>query len=341
MAGDRKNDDLQWLEQVGALGDARQPLVAGLRALADDLYPGPLKKRLLLLVQRLEAGMPLEEALKASAEFPDYLRSAIAIGLRTGQLGSVVQELAWQQQANRTRLRGVSTALLYPMLVLAVLIAVTQLLAAWLVPAFVDVYNDFQMDLPAATAWTISVARWGLPWISFSGVLMLLVLVVLQLRAPGWFSGYWLHRLPLFGPLWCWTSFAEVSRMLAILVRYEVPLPEALRLAADGVHDRSIAAGCRSVAAGVEAGQPLSVAVRRERFFPASLAPLIDWGEKTRSLASSLEMASDIYSDRVELQATFIRTVLPPILLIIVMLVVSLSIVCLTVPLIDLIQGLT
>ncbi|MFV2067190.1 MAG: type II secretion system F family protein, partial [Pirellulales bacterium] len=206
---------------------------------------------------------------------------------------------------------------------------------------FVDVYDEFQMDLPVITLFVMSIARSGFPWFSMAGVLFLLLLSGLRIGAPSWFPSRWLNRLPLIGPLWSWVSYAEFARLLAILVRHGVPLPESLRVTADGVHDRWLATGCRTIAADVESGQPLAAAIASERLFPASLTSLIDWGQTTGGLASSLEMAGDIYTDRVELQAAFVKAVLPPILLLVILIMVSLLIVSLMLPMVDLIQGLT
>ncbi|MFV2066933.1 MAG: type II secretion system F family protein, partial [Pirellulales bacterium] len=159
MADECQNDDLRWLEQVASLGDAQQPLVAGLKVLADELREGPLKKRLALFAKRLDAGVPLKTALEVSDDFPSYVRSAILIGLKTGRLGSVIEEIAWQQRANRSAIRSVWAALAYPLMVLGLLVVVTQLLFVWLVPVFVDVYDEFQMDLPVITLWFIRLKR--------------------------------------------------------------------------------------------------------------------------------------------------------------------------------------
>jgi general secretion pathway protein F len=68
-------------------------------------------------------------------------------------------------------------------------------------------------------------------------------------------------RLPVFGPLWRYSSWAEFCHLLALLVESELPLPEALRLTGQGIQNSDIDRACRAMANEIEQGKTLSDAM--------------------------------------------------------------------------------
>ncbi len=172
-------------------------------------------------------------------------------------------------------------------------------------------------------------------------LLILIGLITVGIYRPAWSPTGLLTSIPLIGPLWAWSGMTEFCRLLGTLIRFDVPLPEALRLTADGVRDPGVGRVCRHLAEQVEHGQTLASGVAQSRLFPNSLTALIQWGQRIGGLPSALLMAGDIYAERVRYQAMFVRAALPPILLIVVLVFAGLLMVALFLPLVGLIEGLT
>jgi type II secretory pathway component PulF len=337
-----KGDAAALTDHLAALARADLPLAPGLRALADQMTASRLKRDIAALADRLEAGVSLADALDGSQRsIPPYLRGAIIAGLRTGQLGNVLEEVALQQQANRDVTRGVWTALAYPLFVLGLLLVLVLVMMAWIVPLFADIFSDFGLDLPVVTQFVIALSAPQWPLLGLVLLVLLMGLIAVGSYRPSWSPTNVLFAIPLIGPLWAWSGMTEFCRLLGTLLRFEVPLPEALRLTADGIRDPGIGRASRRLAQQVEHGQALASGVAQSRLFPRSLVALIRWGQQIESLPKALLMAGEIYADRVRYQSMFVKTALPPILLIVVLIVVGFSIAALFIPLIDLLQGLT
>jgi type IV pilus assembly protein PilC len=337
-----KADTSELTDHLAALARADLPLAPGLKALANQLAESRLKRDIATLADRLEAGVPLANALDAQQRnIPHYLRGAIVAGLRTGQLGSVLEEVALQQQANRDVMRGVWTALAYPLFVLGLLLLLVLVMTAWILPLFVEIFNDFDLALPALTVVVLSFSAPQWPLLGIVMLLILIGLITVGIYRPAWSPTGLLTSIPLIGPLWAWSGMTEFCRLLGTLIRFDVPLPEALRLTADGVRDPGVGRVCRRLAEQVEHGQTLASGVAQSRLFPNSLTALIQWGQRIGGLPSALLMAGDIYAERVRYQAMFVRAALPPILLIVVLVLAGLLMVALFLPLVSLIEGLT
>lgn len=337
-----KDDAAALTDHLAALARADLPLAPGLRALAEQMAPSRLKQDITAVADRLEAGVPLTDALDAQQQnIPPYLRGAIVAGLRTGQLGSVLEEVALQQQANREVTRSVWMALAYPLFVLTLLLLLVLVMMTWIVPLFADIFSDFDLALPQITLLVLALSAPQWPLLALVLLLLLIGTILVGSYRPAWAPTDLLIAIPLIGPLWRWSGMTEFCRLLGTLLRFEVPLPEALRLTADGVRDPGVGRACRRLAQQVEHGQPLASGLAQSKLFPASLTALIQWGQRIGSLPRALLMAGDIYADRVRYQAMFVTAALPPILLIVVLVVVGFLVTAFLFPLIDLIQGLT
>ncbi len=207
------------------------------------------------------------------------------------------------------------------------------------VPQFATVFRDFKSDLPMVTRAIIAFSRVIVPILGYAFVAcaaVAVLMLVIGRRRRRWI----LNRLPLFGALWRYSGLAEMACLLRILIASDVPLPEALRLTADGIGDADLTPGCRQAAARVESGTSLADAVRGLAQFDPTTRPMFAWGESHAALAEASDTIGQTAIGRVQLRAELLRTVLPPGVFLGVALVL-LYIMALFMPLVALITNLT
>jgi type IV pilus assembly protein PilC len=224
-------------------------------------------------------------------------------------------------------------------MVLAALLFVFVQIA--IVGPFTEIFSTFEVVLPFVTRFFLGFV--GPATCVLAGWALLLVTAVLVLPGVSGLAGVprFLYAIPVVGPLWRFSRLARCARLMALLLRQEVPLPDALRLSAAGLPDAYLASGCRRVADEVETGRSLVEGLASKRQFPPSMIPLIDWGERTPALADSFRAAAEMFQGRVQTQGVFLDAVLLPItLLVVVMFVASLA-VALLMPLFSLIEQLS
>jgi type II secretory pathway component PulF len=297
---------------VAELSTAGLPLAPGVRAAAEEAG-GRLADALAGLAEALERGEALESALRAPvAGFPRYLQGLVLAALRTGQLGETLIDLVEHRRAVREQWRSVTSAIAYPGILLSFAVAMFLTLSAFLAPAMESLTSDLNVQVPVVATWMVTVGRYGAPVILGALAMLLASAAVARLAfgAAGWRR--MLGAIPLFGPLWHWSATAEMARMMAALVKRQVALPEALRLTADGLSDANIAAVCRRLAVGVDQGRDLALLMVLSRRLPASLAPLIRWGQNTGRLDEAFQASAEMLEARVRLRASLLRTILPP-----------------------------
>jgi general secretion pathway protein F len=314
-------------QSIADVTAAGLPLAAGLRAAAAESDARRTAAALHRIADELDRGRSLEQVLAdPSSRIPGYLNGLLRATLRTGDFGTAFLELIDHQERLREMRRAVWTALVYPAVLLLLSLALAAFVNHVLAGPLLDVldgwFRDVGFRLPAMAHMAMLVAGWfhrtGI-WYLYRALVVLVIVVPVLRWAAGparWARG--LATLPLFGVLWHWSGVAEWTRLVGVLVAHDIPLPEALGLAAAGVRDANLGQVSGLLARGVEQGRALSELLETTGRTPALLAPLVRWGEDTGRLAEALFTASDMYAGRVELRADMLRAILPPLIVIFV-----------------------
>ncbi len=325
--------------QLAALASAQLPLGPGLRALAAEVAGRSLRKALVHLANRLDAGMSPAEALEATPRLPAHFRGAMEAGLKTGRLGEVLTEYAAIQRQRLEMAACVRSSLRYPAILLFTAALVVLLFLIWIVPGFAQVFAEFGIELPHATRVLIWAGTHAFAGFLGLAALALVGAVVVRLERPRrWFAGSW-NRIPLLGPLWRSQDLAELARWIGLLVEQDVPLPEAFRLAAAGLHAGYLGQAACRVAERLEQGNPLAESLRSEKAFAPTLAMLVG-PAAAGALAEGFRSAADLFARRAEAHAERLRWLALPFTVLVVLPLVGGMIAAILLPMIRFIQRL-
>ncbi len=268
--------------------------------------------------------------------------AAIAAGERAGQLETVLARLADFAEQREAMNRGVSLALVYPLLLALIAIAVVWGLIGFVVPRVVGVFEQAAQELPWLTRSLLALSD----FIAAYGVLVLAVLALaavagaVALRRPGprrRVDGL-LLRLPLLGRLVRARQTASFTRTLAILVSSAVPLVEALKVSAGVVGNRVVRADIERVAAQVREGVSLSRALNDADWLPPVARRLISGGERSGELAPMLDHTAAIQERELNAATTVLLAVLQPLLILLVGLMVLYIVLAIMLPILSMSQ---
>ncbi len=336
-------DSAELAARVADLTKAGLPLSAGLRAMADDeLSGGRLRSVLHALADRLDAGADLATAIESQgARLPLCLRGIVLAGLRSGRLAEALEEYADLRRGRQELRRRLWLSLAYPFFLLVAIALMAMVARFWIIAQFEKIYLDFNADLPAVTEFVFNVS---LPFVWFMVVLVALFgLIPLMLAAMPDVRWIWpaLYEIPMIGPLLRWGNLAQFSRLMALMLEQSVPLPDALQLTAAGLSDANLAYGCRQTAEDVERGQSLSESMGRRRQFPASMTPLVKWGERTPALDDAFRATAEMFEGRITTQGSLLESIVLPVMFLLIVTFVGFMVISLFMPLLRLITSLS
>lgn len=323
--------------RVAELTNAGLPLGDGLRALADELPGQRLPSVLCSMARRLDAGDDLVSVLELHGRsLPTHLRGLMLAGIRSGRLAEVLEEFVDLQRSQLELRRRVWLAVAYPFILLVFMAGLTVVVRVLIVSEFEKIFKDFGTALPGMTILVINTSG-PIMWFSIGMVgFAVVVPLLLWLASPGT-SWIWpvLYRVPMLGPLLRWSHLSQFARMMGLLLEQEVALPDALRLSAAGVRDANLARACCGVAADVEKGQVLYESMASRRQFPASLVPVVEWGQRAPALPDAFRAASEMFEKRVCSQGTLLESLLLPMMFLAIVTFVGFLVIAMFLPLIS------
>ena len=337
------NERALLLRQLATLLKAGLTLEEVLSVLVEQADSAALRRQLGAIRARVMEGQSLSAAMAEHPRlFPYMFTAAIAAGERAGQLETVLARLADFAEQREAMNRGLSLALVYPLLLALIAVAVVWGLIAFVVPRVVGVFEQAAQELPWLTRSLLAlsdfVAAYGL--LLIAALILALVAGMLALRRPGPRRSFdrMLLGLPVFGRLVRARQTASFTRTLAILVSSAVPLVEALKVSAGVVGNQVVRADIERMAAQVREGVSLSRALNDAAWLPPVARRLISGGEKSGELAPMLDHTAAIQERELNAATTVLLAVLQPVLILIVGLMVLYIVLAIMLPILSMSQ---
>lgn len=292
------NADLALLtRQLATLVKAALPLEDALRAVAEQSEKPTVKKIVTAVRARVTEGLTLASALgEFPRVFPEIYRATVAAGEQSGRLDVVLERLA-DYTENRDQLRQrVIGALLYPIVLTVMCIAIIAGLLTYVVPKVVEVFESGQNALPWMTQVLLAVSE----VLRDYGLWLLVALVIAGVLFRRWlrspearyrFDG-WLLRLPLVGRLVRGFDTARFTRTFSILTGSAVPVLDGLRIAGAVISNRPMRAAVEQAAERIREGAPIGRSLAASKLFPPMTVHLIASGEASGRLEEMLDRAA-------------------------------------------------
>ncbi len=334
-------------EEISALARAGLPLDQGLAALAREMNRGRLRRVTAELADDLRQGRTLPEALSRQGErVPPFYAALVTAGIRTGRIGEVLATLTAHARSMANMKAIILEALFYPLVVLLLAVVLVGFLLVVVLPRFREIFAEFNMKLPFLTEAMFALGQrpGTLFFLPVGGLVVFFLATRSVLRSTPAGQRAWTRRcytVPLVGTLMRSAQLAAFTDLLSILVHQEVPLTEAFHLAGEASSDPLLSQLAEQVRAALGQGHPLGEVLRGQGLVPEWVAWMAGLGEQRGQLGEALKQIAEMYRRQVEMRAGLLRSVLPPLLVIVTAGVfVGCFVFALMLPMIKLLEGL-
>ena len=296
-------------DELAALVEAGVPLELGLREYSRDAR-GALAEVTQGVAARMSSGSSLGQALDSeAARLPKLYRALIQAGCRSGRLPDALESVAEFAARVKSLRKRIGLALIYPALVAWLSFLLFVAFVVLIVPRYAETYASLRIPTSFMLEWLIYAEGTLMIWFWIPPALLLIAAAVCRRNADS-------AKLASSGgslPFW-WVPgmrgvirFSEVSgfsSLLATLIQHDVPLDEAVTLAADASGSLSIQRAAGQVSTSLTRGESLSV--------PSGLLPpfvvwLLTRGAPNDVLADNLRDAGSMYRRMAESRAEWIR----------------------------------
>lgn len=277
-----------------------------------------LERVLERLIERSTQGEDLPTALEAESDvIPPMLRGVVLAGLRTGRVDELLEDLSRATESLDSLRLLLLRSLLYPVFV----VLLSAVLSLFLLPRLIEnlriVYEGAE---PQGLAAFVLHGEWWIVnagWMVLAAVLACWLLNWFVARERGDELTAWglLANLPILNRVLHDRVLARVTHLLALLVKYGVPLPEALSIAAESTSEGPFRRELQLLATQAAAGNEFTYA--RASRFPGFLQWMITLGQKESRLSDALQDAAAYYQSRSLFRAEWVSRVFPACVMIV------------------------
>ncbi|HXG09617.1 MAG TPA: type II secretion system F family protein [Gemmataceae bacterium] len=332
--------------QFSTLQDAGLPLLRSLKILEHQMKPGVLKNALIDVVDDVESGSSLSEAFAKHPKCFDRLYvNMVKAGEAGGALEVILQRLADFKEKAQSLKRKITGAMVYPVVVILVAIAILTFIMVYIIPKFDKIFRDFQMKLPWMTEVLIATSRWfGQYWyvLPLFPLSFWLLIKLIRLSRAG---AYALDRIylwiPIIGKLIEKTVVARTTRTLGTLISSGVPILEALSIVRETSNNAVFERMYQRVYESIREGDTIAQPLKESRLVDDMVVNMVDVGEETGDLDSMLYKIADVYDEEVDVMVESLISILEPLMIVFLGLIIGFIVIALFLPLIKLLEGLS
>ena len=275
-------------------------------------------------------GSNLSDALARHPKiFTRFYTNMIRAGEQSGALPDVLKRLTEHYERLADIREKVTSALLYPAIVLVVGIGVVFVFMVFLLPKFTAMFADLGTTLPLPTRILIGVGNMaGNPWFVVGSAAVVAGMVMAYKRTMRTIEGRmaldrWKLRLPLVGNTMKAAFFAQFSRTLATLLGNGVPVLTALKIAEDTMANLIIAREIAKARERVTDGTTISAPLAAGQIFPPLLIDMLAIGEATGDMPTALNNVAALYEQELTQDVKRYTTLLEPAVIVMIALVVG------------------
>ena len=328
-------------QELATLLKAGMPLVQSLDLLKQRVESPVFQGLLNDVHERVRSGSSLSEAFGAHAELvPSVYTASLLAGERSGSLDTVLRRFVEYSKIIATVKRKTVSALIYPLILIALSLVLVGIIVLQVVPAFTDFYASFGSELPLITRVIVQVSN------VLRGQFLLVLLAaiaagvafVLWIRQPGQKARFdhLVLRVPVVGEIAGKFATSQMARTLATLLGGGLPLVNALDISARSIGNRYMAQQLDIVTARVREGQSFAGALQARGVFPDVAVKMAEVGESTGALQDMLNTVADFYDEDISTSMERFITIVEPALLVIVGIVIAVLLLALYMPLFQL-----
>jgi type IV pilus assembly protein PilC len=332
--------------QLSTLQDAGLPILRSLRILEGQAKPGPLKNALMGVIEDIESGSTLSEAMaKQPKAFDELYVNMVKAGEAGGALEIILRRLAEFKERAQSLKRKVQGAMIYPCAVVMVATLIVTFIMIYIIPKFKKIFEGFGTDLPAITEVLIGTSDWVVNYWYLIPMIPIGIWLALKIIAKNKTGSYvidWLKlRIPLLGMIIKKSIIARTCRTLGTLLASGVPILEALIIARDTAGNAVFKDAFNTIYAAIREGESMAIPLKETGITDDMVVNMVDVGEETGALDQMLYKVADVYDEEVSVLVEGLINMLEPLMVVVLGLIVGFIVIALFMPLIKLLNDLS
>jgi type IV pilus assembly protein PilC len=300
-----RQDVMNFTRQLAVFMKAGIPIMEALEVIVEETQHKQLKKILLKMIDSLRAGDTFAAAAAVHPEaFPNFYIGILESAELTGNLDTVLNQLAEYIERDQKARTKITAALIYPAVVAGMSLVTVLVLALFVLPRFTVFFKSLHAKLPLVTRIMMSgsafIGHW---WYAEAALVVIIVGGFIAMRRSDKGKALLdatILKLPVIGDLTQVAILERVCRILSSMLRAGVDLPRSMAVTADSANNAVYHQALDGVREAMMEGQGLAGPIARTGLFPGAARQMFRVGEETGTLDQQLEVAAEYYNRELE-----------------------------------------
>jgi type II secretory pathway component PulF len=335
-----KRDLLSVTTQLAIMTRSGVDLASAFESLAGQCRNQNLRKILSQIHHDVTGGKSISDTMQAQAAvFGDAYVASVAAGEAAGKLPEVLNRLA-QFQRSELRVRAtIRTLLAYPILLAGVSSLVVLGLVTFVLPKFVDIFGQHELELPILTLAIVTASNFmrNYIWIWLPILAGALVGLAVSRHTEGGRRQWDTAMLNLIFIRDITRSFyiGRTFRLLGLMIESGVPLLEGIRLTRNAVKNSLYQELFSELEEAILNGRGLASSLINAGFVPPVAAEMVLTAERTGTLGMVTELMGEHYEEEGETKLRELATILEPLIIVVMGVIVATIVLAVMLPMFD------
>jgi len=316
-----KKDLVFFLTQLSTYIRSGIPLIDSLRIFAKQEKKVGKQKILQSIIYELVMGESFSNALdKQGSSFPKLLINMIKTAEMTGELPDTLDDMAdYYETIEKTRKQMIS-AMTYPSIVFVMAIAIVTFIMLFVIPSFVDIYNDMDAKIPALTNVVISISNFLQSYWPFllSGLIIFIIIFVFLYKKIKLFRTtiqYIIMKLPVFGNIIIYNEITMFTKTFGSLLEHNVFITDSMEILSKITNNEIYKMIIFDTITNLAKGESISKAFKDHWAFPVVAYEMLLTGERTGELSKMMNKVSSFYQEQHTNLVTQMKSFIEPIMI--------------------------
>ena len=314
--------------QFVSITQAGVPMKEALQMLSEQTENKWLKRAISEVLLSVEKGNTLADSMRGQEDiFPPMLINMVEAGENSGSLEMAFERMAVQFEKEAKLKATIKKATIYPIILIIAAIGVVAVMMLFVIPIFIDMFADLDVEMPAITMWVMNTSKWVTAnWYIILAVIVAVVVaykIIYKTEQGRFMIDQVKMKMPLFGKLTVKTACAQFARTMSTLLSSGISTIDALETVSKIVNNIHYTNALMKAREEVMKGIPLSEPLTASKIFPPIVCHMTGIGEETGNIEEMLEKLADYYDEEVEMTTQSVLAAMEPLIIVFMALVVG------------------
>ena len=316
------------------------PMLQSMALLREQQRKDSMRDAIGVISDSVAEGSTLHEALGKFPKIFDSLYTAmVRAGEASGRLDVILRQLVQYIEKAAKIKAQIKSAMMYPIIIVVVSVAVVALLLAFVVPALAKQFADSGQQLPAVTQMVVGASD----LVINNWPILIGLVVVAMLGFRSWVNtekgrklyDTYILKAPVIGDVMTKIAIGRFCSTMGTMLSWGVSILEALSICATSSGNKRIEQFVNTVREEISKGRNFADPLMEAALFPKMVSSMVAVGEATGTLDDTLKKITEIYEDEVDTSIDTMTGMIEPIMIVVIGSIVGFIVIAMYLPIFE------